>query len=152
MLLQTINRWNPGTAYSRTLKWMQKATLSQVTNSKVLQSIHFHLGKSWDHCKWRAEHTHKSLCLPCPWTLTYKSLCWPLSGEEYWTRKIFNQMQWLLNLHYSLLIGETRIVLASTHPKHRQTDNNPTYNCLFFTNNYLEGFKHCAGASTCSFF
>lgn len=79
-------------------------------------------------------------------------LCWPLSGEEYWTRGIFNQIQWLLILHYSLLIGEARIILASTHLKHIQTDNNPTFNCLFFTNNYLEGFKHIASVSTCSLF
>lgn len=78
--------------------------------------------------------------------------CWPLSGEEYWTRRIFNQIQLLLILLSSLLIGEARIILASTHLKHIQTENNPIYNCLFFTNNYLEGFKHLASASTCSLF
>lgn len=78
--------------------------------------------------------------------------CWPLSGEEYWTRRIFNHIQLLLILLSSLLIGEARIILASTHLKHIQTENNPIYNCLFFTNNYLEGFKHLASASTCSLF
>lgn len=70
--------------------------------------------------------------------------CWALSGEEYWTWRIFNQIQWCFILHSSLLIAEARIILASTHSKHIQTDNNQTYNCLFFTNSYLEGFKHIA--------
>lgn len=150
VLLQIINLLNPGILTPGHWNGCKKQVRWQI-HSEVLQSINFPLGKSWDYCRWGAKHANKSFCV---WLVLVLSPTNPLLASA--RRRILNQkdlqIQWLLILLSSLLIGEARTILASTHLKHIQTENNPTYNCLFFTNNYLEGFKHLASASTCSLF
>lgn len=50
------------------------------------------------------------------------------------------------------LIVEARIIVAPTRCKYIQKQQSNTCNRLYLIRKYLEGFKHSASGSTCSFF